>query len=174
MQTDIAENSDSTLMYSHGASVPSFTSAESASTMCVCGEIGYAAITSGRHSATASATAREPSICLSTDGLLAVACHAVVGGLRRGDVPARDPAAEPLPDGDAAADVLEPELLDRPTGVQDDRAAVAQAAEHVDLVQQRRVLHDQCVGVRDRLVAADRAVVDPAERDDRRTGALRA
>jgi hypothetical protein len=29
--------------------------------MCVCGEIGYAQMTSGRHSATASATAREPS-----------------------------------------------------------------------------------------------------------------
>src|SRR3954452_25062716 len=62
---DIAENSDSTLMYSHGASVPSFTSAESASTMCVCGEIGYAAMTSGRHSATATPPARDPSICLS-------------------------------------------------------------------------------------------------------------
>src|ERR671933_1771137 len=63
--TDIAENSDSTLMYSHGASSPPFTSADSASTMCVCGEIGYAAMTSGRQRATASATAREPSICLS-------------------------------------------------------------------------------------------------------------
>ena len=33
--------------------------------MWVCGVIGYAQITCGRHSATASATAREPSICLS-------------------------------------------------------------------------------------------------------------
>src|ERR687884_1425339 len=99
MQTDIAENSDSTLMYSHGASVPCFTSAESASTMCVCGEIGYAAITSGRHSATASATAREPSICLSTDGLLAVGRHEVVGGLRRGDVAGADAAGEALANG---------------------------------------------------------------------------
>jgi hypothetical protein len=33
--------------------------------MCVCGVIGYAQITSGRLSATASATARDPSICLS-------------------------------------------------------------------------------------------------------------
>ena len=32
--------------------------------MWVCGEIGYAATTSGRHRATVSATAREPSICL--------------------------------------------------------------------------------------------------------------
>ena len=29
--------------------------------MCVWGEIGYAQMTSGRHNATASATAREPS-----------------------------------------------------------------------------------------------------------------
>src|SRR4051812_26854987 len=64
MQTDIAANSDSTLMNSHGVSAPVFTSALSPSTMCVCGEIGYAPITSGRHKATVSATAREPSIWL--------------------------------------------------------------------------------------------------------------
>src|SRR5689334_8785921 len=64
METDIAANSDSTLTNSHGASSPVLTSCESPSTMCVCGEMGYAAITSGRQSATVSATAREPSICL--------------------------------------------------------------------------------------------------------------
>src|SRR6185295_13155700 len=60
----MAASSDSTLVSSHGASSPVFTSWESASTMCVWGEIGYAAMTSGRQAATASATAREPSICL--------------------------------------------------------------------------------------------------------------
>ena len=40
MATLIAANSLSTLMNSQGASVPSFTSSPSASTMCVCGEIG--------------------------------------------------------------------------------------------------------------------------------------
>ena len=45
-------------------------------------------------------------------------------------------------------------------------------AEDVDLVQQRRVLDDQRVGRDDRLADADRAVVDAAERDDRRAGAL--
>ena len=38
--TDIAAYSDSTLMYSHGASSPRLTIADSASTMCVWGEIG--------------------------------------------------------------------------------------------------------------------------------------
>ena len=38
--TDIAANSDSTLRNSQGASSPDATSPESASTMCVCGEIG--------------------------------------------------------------------------------------------------------------------------------------
>ena len=38
--TLIAANSLSTLMNSQGASAPSFTSSPSASTMCVCGEIG--------------------------------------------------------------------------------------------------------------------------------------
>ncbi len=40
MATDIAANSDSTLTNSHGVSAPLFTFSESASTMCVCGEIG--------------------------------------------------------------------------------------------------------------------------------------
>src|SRR6185503_7982366 len=47
------------------ASSSFFTIADSASMMWVCGVIGYAQITCGRHIATASATARDPSICLS-------------------------------------------------------------------------------------------------------------
>src|SRR6478736_2621099 len=66
MQADIAPNSDSTMRYSQGASSPVRTRSERDSTMCVCGEMGYAAITSGRHSVTARATACEPSIWLST------------------------------------------------------------------------------------------------------------
>src|SRR3954447_17334945 len=96
MQTDIAENSDSTLMYSHGASVPSCTRAESPSTMCVCGEIGYAAITSGRHSATASATAREPSICLSMGLLERRPMNQAIRGTGRRDVPVGNRSAEPF------------------------------------------------------------------------------
>jgi hypothetical protein len=38
--TDIAANSDSTLMNSHGVSLPASTMRPSPSTMCVCGEIG--------------------------------------------------------------------------------------------------------------------------------------
>src|SRR5918994_4809625 len=84
IDTDMAENSDSTLMNSHGASAPVFTSCESASTMCVCGEIGYAGITSGRHSATVSATAREPSICLRGMALtVKLAAHVGVRRQRR-------------------------------------------------------------------------------------------
>src|SRR5829696_7161894 len=67
--TDIAANSESTLMNSQGSNRPVFTSAESASTMWVCGEIGYAAMTSGRQQAIASATALDPSICLGMDRL---------------------------------------------------------------------------------------------------------
>ncbi len=61
MATDMAANSDSTLTNSQGASSEVFTSCERFSTMWVWGEIGYAQMTSGRQSATASATAREPS-----------------------------------------------------------------------------------------------------------------
>ncbi len=61
MHTDMAANSDSTLMNSQFSSAPDFTSIPMPSMMWVCGEIGYAHTTSGRHRATASATAREPS-----------------------------------------------------------------------------------------------------------------
>src|SRR5512139_3884152 len=71
MATDIAANSDSTLTNSHGARLPASTRLPRASTMWVCGEMGYAQMTCGRHSAIASATAADPSTCLSTAGLLA-------------------------------------------------------------------------------------------------------
>src|SRR6516225_7861486 len=58
-------------MYSQFAISPALTISPKPSTMCVCGVIGYAQITCGRHSATASATARDPSVCLSIDHLLA-------------------------------------------------------------------------------------------------------
>src|SRR4051812_47991597 len=54
-------------MNSQFLSSPLFTISPRPSTICVCGVIGYAQITSGRHSATASATASDPSICLSMD-----------------------------------------------------------------------------------------------------------
>ena len=50
---------------------------------------------------------------------------------------------------------------------------LAQAAEHVDLMEQRRILDHDRVGMRDRLVAANGAIVNSAEGDDRRPGALR-
>src|SRR6188472_2297397 len=81
-------------MYSHGASSPALTSAESASTMCVCGEIGYAATTSGRQRATVSATAREPSSCLRMNGSRHM-IPAVVGGC---GVAFGEPLGEPLCD----------------------------------------------------------------------------
>src|ERR1700693_5599719 len=80
--TDIAANSDSTLTNSHGASSPLLTSCASPSTMCVCGEIGYAQTTSGRHSATASATAREPSSWRSIGQLPDLVLHERVRGAR--------------------------------------------------------------------------------------------
>src|SRR3954453_18428964 len=98
MATDIAANSDSTLTNSHGVSDPDFTSSARPSTMCVCGEIGYAQMTSGRHSATASATARDPSICLSTGQLLSFGTHEPVRGGRRGDVAVGLGTGEPAGD----------------------------------------------------------------------------
>ena len=59
-------------------------------------------------------------------------------------------------------------------GVDQHQRAAASAVEHADLVQQGRVPDDQGVRVGHRLPGADRPVVDPAERDHRRAGPLRA
>src|SRR4030095_11591257 len=80
-------------MNSHPASSPDFTISPRPSTMCVCGVIGYAQITCGRHSATASATACEPSVCLSIDCLLRLAHDVECFGGRR-DVFFRDGRGE--------------------------------------------------------------------------------
>ena len=67
---------------------------------------------------------------------------------------------------------IEAELGGAARAVEEDRAPRPKAAEQIDLVQQRRVLHDQRVGLDDRLADADRPLVDAAERDDRGAGAL--
>src|SRR3954452_17076850 len=92
----MAANSDSTLTNSHGVSSPVFTSWESPSTMCVCGEIGYAQMTSGRHSATTSATAREPSSCLSMDSLPKGVLHVHERHRGRRRVALADPPGEAI------------------------------------------------------------------------------
>src|SRR5262245_6104830 len=95
--TDSAANSDSTLMNSQFASSPDFTISPRPSTMWVCGVIGYAQITCGRHSATASATAREPSVCLSI-GRLPGPRSALERLIRSGDVALRNRRRELFPD----------------------------------------------------------------------------
>ena len=94
---DIAANSDSTLR-NPAFSSPFFTRAPSASTMWVCGVIGYAQITCGRHMATASATAREPSICLSTGQHPSLGEDVIEGGHGGGGVARGDLAGEPVAD----------------------------------------------------------------------------
>src|SRR6478735_9489802 len=214
---DIAANSDSTRRYSHGASSPVRTMSESASTMWVCGEIGYALTTSGRQRATARATACEPSSCSRTDD--APFTYGVGGRERGGDVPLgrpageapanrirdrldrddagqrREPAeqrgvrqrpAEVLPcelrRGDrhdtlgakaARRELVEPELVEAAARVDQDVRLRPDPAEEVDLVEQRRVLHDQRVGLDDRLAGADRSFGDAAEGRHRRTCPLR-
>src|ERR1017187_3829494 len=98
IDADIAANSDSTLTNSQGASSPLLTSRERFSTMCVWGEMGYAQMTSGRHSATASATARDPSSWRGTAQLPQLVHDPGVCGLRGGDVALCDRAAEALAD----------------------------------------------------------------------------
>src|SRR5579862_3911721 len=223
--TDIAANSDSTLTNSQRSSRPDFTSADSPSTMCVWGLIGYAQITSGRHSATVSATASDPSICLSMGWLSQLAYgrsglrpHHSERLLRRSDVLLAEEAGEPLSDRtrngaerhspgqrgeppeqrrvrkrlaellarelgpgnglepaavEALEQLLDPQLTKALRCVDQNPAVRLQAAEHVHLVKQRRVDHDQGVGRGDRLAGTNRTLVDPAKRHDRRPRPLR-
>jgi len=71
-------------------------------------------------------------------------------------------------------EVTEAELVEALRGVDQDEAVVFETTEHVDLVEQRRVLDDQRVGFHDRLANADLAIVDPAKRHDGCAHALRA
>src|SRR4029079_4013588 len=70
-------------------------------------------------------------------------------------------------------EVAETELVEPAAGVDQDVRVGSRAGEEVDLVEQRGVLHDQRVGLDDRLVRADPLVGDAAERRHRRAGSLR-
>jgi hypothetical protein len=73
---------------------------------------------------------------------------------------------------ESVSEVTEPELFEAARRVDQDVAVWSESAEYVHLVQQRRVLHDESVGLGDRLAHTDLLVVDPAERDHGRPGAL--
>ena len=72
----------------------------------------------------------------------------------------------------AGGELGEAEAREVRGAVDQDVARRRRGPRRVDLVQERRVLDDQGVGLGDRLADADRRVVDPAEGDDRRAGAL--
>src|SRR4051812_22613093 len=98
MQAEIAPNSDSTMRYSHDSSSPVRTRSDSASTMWVCGEMGYAATTWGRHRATTCATACDPSSWLSMGVPLPGGGHVSEGRCCDGHVLLGDLVTEPLTD----------------------------------------------------------------------------
>ena len=70
-------------------------------------------------------------------------------------------------------ELAEPELVEAPRRVEQEVAVRAEAGEQVDLVEERRVLDDQCIRFRDRLANANRTIVEAAERDHRGTRPLR-
>src|SRR5271165_2225420 len=101
------------------------------------------------------------------------------GGVRShlADVPARDVPGrdrEQALVAEGARPVAQPELVERAPGVDQHVAVRPQAAEHVDLVQQRGVLDDQRIRLGDRLARADLVVVDATEGHDGGASALRA
>src|SRR5688500_5851354 len=148
MQADIAANSLSTLRNSQEPSSPAFTICERPSTMWVCGEIGYAQMTSGRHAATVSATAREPSICLSTGRLPHRAIDEPEGRLgRRGVALARLAREAPADGGEDRSEAYDARQRGEPAQQRGARQRTAQ------------VLASQ-VGGRDRDQAARHHVVD--------------
>src|ERR1044072_2026000 len=97
---------------------------ESASTMWVCGEIGYALTTSGRQRATARATACEPSSCSRTDDAPFTDGG---GGRERGGAVRGAPPPPPPPPRDAPADRVR------------DRLARDGAGQRREPAEQRRV-----------------------------------
>ena len=66
----------------------------------------------------------------------------------------------------------EPQVVERPARVQQQVAVVGETREEVDLVEQRRILDDQRVGLRIGSRTRMTRVVDAAERDDRGAGPL--
>ena len=75
-------------------------------------------------------------------------------------------------EGQALLQVVQAQLSHATRGVDQDVAPLAQTAEHVDLVQQGGVADDHHVRGVDRIVGADRRVVQAAERDHGRAHAL--
>ena len=215
MQADMAPNSDSTMRYSHGASSPVRTRSDSDSTMWVCGEIGYAAITSGRHRVTARATACEPSIWLSIGqppieedvGVGRPAAPRSLAGAAGEPVPDRAQTAPSDTWPVSAANAPSRAALGsgRPrcsraisvagtvTTCPGSRRSTRSCSPSASSVREVLTSRQPCVEspanrltwcsrvgswtrsrvrVGDRLAEPDRPVVDPAEGDDRRAGAL--
>ncbi|HMQ93594.1 MAG TPA: hypothetical protein PKA33_18720 [Amaricoccus sp.] len=76
--------------------------------------------------------------------------------------------------GKRVGEIGNPELAEAAGGIDQQVAAGLQPREDVDGMQERRILHDQGVGLHDRLAQPDLAVGDAAEGGDRRAHALRA
>ena len=74
---------------------------------------------------------------------------------------------------DAARKSAEPQFIEAFRRVEQDVPSCGQAAEQIHLVQQRRVLDDQRVGLQHRLAQTNLLVVDAAERHHRRAHAFR-
>ena len=70
-------------------------------------------------------------------------------------------------------EIGQPEIREALAGIDQDVAVRLQSGEDIDLMQQRRILDDQCVGRHDRLAQADFPVSDTTERHHRRAGTLR-
>src|SRR5579864_3352844 len=167
-------------------------------------------MTSGLDSATASATAREPSTCLSTGGLRDLQSHELEGAFGTcyvtfGELPResvtygsnhRGERDHPGEGGKAAEQysvrdwpthclssdlrrrhrhrargskrrrqIADTQLGEAAAGIDEQVALFRQTAEEVDLVEQGRVLDDQGVRARNRLVCPDLVVRDAAVRD---------
>ena len=73
--------------------------------------------------------------------------------------------ADPVARAGSRRPLGQPQLVERAQRVDQHVAVGPQPAEHVDLVEQRRVPTITRVGLEHRLAGPDRAIVDPAERD---------
>src|SRR5208337_5266155 len=69
--------------------------------------------------------------------------------------------------------LLKVETGERLVGIDKEITVGAKGREHIDNLEQRRILHDQTIRLEDRLAQPNLLIRNPAEGDNRRTSAFR-
>ena len=85
---------------------------------------------------------------------------------------ARSPARDRVAFRQDVRDLVDMEFGEGLVGVDHEAAVRAKPRKHIDHLEKGRVLHDQAIGLHDRLAQPDLLIGDPAKGYDRRAGSL--